>query len=71
MQIPLDQRNPPQPENSVSKSCNHAISQLRTIFENLRKLLANERKTGKNGFTLMYMLEFNKVFSFTGFLMSI
>ena len=32
MQITLDQRNPPQPENRVSKSCNHAISQLRTIL---------------------------------------
>ena len=30
----------------LSKSCNQAITQLRKVFENLRKFWTKERKTG-------------------------
>ena len=44
----------------VSKSCNHAITRLRKIFENLRKFWTNERETGKT--KIMYLSQFDKVF---------
>ena len=46
----------------VSKSCNHAITQLRKMSENLRKSLAKERKTGKTGINFMFLSQFDKVF---------
>ena len=46
----------------VSKSCNHAITRLPKIFENLRNFLTNERETGKNGTNFMYLSQFDKVF---------
>ena len=46
----------------VSESCNHVITQLRKIIENLRKLWNNERETGKTGNNLMYLSQFNNVF---------
>ena len=48
MQIPLDQRNPLQAENRISKSCNHAITLLHKIFKNLRKVLAKEFAFGQS-----------------------
>ena len=45
----------------VYKSCNHAITQLPKIFENLRKIFenlckfwTNERKTGRTGTNFMF-----------------
>ena len=45
VQIASQLPNPPR----VSKSCNHAITQLRKIFKSVRKLWTNERKPGKSG----------------------
>ena len=42
--------------------CNHAITQLRKIFENLREFWANERETGKTANNFMYLSQFDKVF---------
>ena len=33
----------------VPKSCNHATTRLRKIFDTLRKFWTNEQKTGKTG----------------------
>ena len=54
----------------VSKSCNHAITRLHNIFENLLKFWTKERKTGITGTNFMYLSQFdNLFFSFTCFLM--
>ena len=49
-------------KSRVSKSCNHAITQMRKIFENKRKCWTNERKTGKTGINFMSWSAFYKVF---------
>ena len=46
----------------VSKSCNHAITRLRKIFENLRKFWTNERETKKNGTNFIYLSQFDQAF---------
>ena len=46
----------------VSKSWNHAITQLRKIFENLCTLWTNNRETGKTDTIFMYRSQFDKVF---------
>ena len=46
----------------VSKSCNHAIKQLRKIFENLRKFRTNKRQPGKTGTNVVYLPQFNNAF---------
>ena len=38
----------------VSKSCNHVITRLRKIFENVLKIWTSERETGKSGPNFMY-----------------
>ena len=52
-------------KSRVSKSCNHAITQMRKIFENKRKCWTNERKTGKTGINFMSWSAFLQ--SFSGF----
>ena len=49
------------PSCRVSKSWNHAITQLRKIFENLRKFWTNEPKTGKTGTNFMYFSQFDQI----------
>ena len=46
----------------VSESCNHAITRLRKILENLRKFWNNERKKGKNVTNNMYLSQVDNVF---------
>ena len=46
----------------VSKSCNHAITRLRNIFENLCKFWTKENKTGKTATNFMYLSHFDKLF---------
>ena len=46
----------------VFKRCNHAITQLRKIFVNLRKFKTNERQPGKTGKHVVYLPQFNNVF---------
>ena len=54
---------PPRVESTrVSKSCNHAITWLRKIFENLRKFWNNARKTRKNSTNFIYLSKFDEAF---------
>ena len=46
----------------VSKSCNHAITRLCKIYENLRKCLTNKRETVKNCTNFMYLSHFFLLF---------
>ena len=46
----------------VSKSCNHAITRLCKIFENLPKFWTNEAETGKTGNHFMLLTQLNRVF---------
>ena len=45
-----------------SKSCNHAITQLGKLFENLRKFWTDERETRTTGTNFMYMSQVEKGF---------
>ena len=53
----------------VSKNCNHSITQLRKIIQNLCKILINELKTGYTSNNFMYLSKFF-FFWFHMFLMS-
>ena len=46
----------------VSKTCNHAITQLCKIFKDMLKFWSNERETGKTGTNFMYLSNFVIVF---------
>ena len=46
----------------VSKSCNHAITLLCKILENLHKFRAYECLPGKTGTNILYLPQFNNVF---------
>ena len=47
----------------VSKRCNHTITQLRKIFENLHKFWTQESETGKTlALIFIYLAQLDKVF---------
>ena len=47
----------------VSISCKHADAVMRKKFQNLRKILTFERKTGKTGIIFMFFAQSDKAFS--------
>ena len=54
----------------VSKIFNHAITQLRKLFKNLRKFWTNECETGKTGTNFMDLSQFGKGFLVSHVVMS-